>query len=207
MESDCAALWAVAVPALVTALRDTSRYVRDGAVEALGRIGPAAREASPALMRMLGEEKWGRSRVAVAEALWKITRDADSVLPTLVRLLESKDGTIPEGTIAGLLIAIGPEARAAVPALEGYVDHWKTAANPYLVEALWRLTGEAERVVPRMIPLIQRAPGVRKIRLMGEIGPAAKSAVPALQEALRSKNWRVRAAAAEALPKVCGQKE
>ena len=43
----------VAVPALVEALKDDSRFVREAAADALRKIGPDAKEAVPALINAL----------------------------------------------------------------------------------------------------------------------------------------------------------
>jgi HEAT repeat protein len=65
------AMGVAAVPALVTALGDDDRALREAAAELLGRIGPPAREAVPALRRALQDaHSWVRD--ATARALQQI---------------------------------------------------------------------------------------------------------------------------------------
>ena len=52
--------------------------------------------------------------VCAAEALWKISRKADKIIPALVRALKNEQGC--RGATHALY-RIGPEARASVPAL------------------------------------------------------------------------------------------
>jgi HEAT repeat protein len=59
------------VPALTTALGSADASVRRSAVEALGRIGPAAAEAVPALTIALGDADV-RVRQSAVEALRQI---------------------------------------------------------------------------------------------------------------------------------------
>jgi HEAT repeat protein len=44
------------VPALIEALADEHRWVQEEVVRSLGKIGPAAADAIPALIAMQGEE-------------------------------------------------------------------------------------------------------------------------------------------------------
>jgi HEAT repeat protein len=53
------------VPALVGALRDRDRSVRQAAVKALGAIGPAASPALPALTREIKRQSWPEAEEAV----------------------------------------------------------------------------------------------------------------------------------------------
>ena len=63
-----------AVPVLLGLLKDEDIYVRLAAVSALGRFGPAAKAAVPALSKMLGDENAGGK--AAKEALEKIRRSS-----------------------------------------------------------------------------------------------------------------------------------
>ena len=54
-----------AVPALINALSDPDRGVRQASVKALGRIGPAAKAAVPALSRALKKGSWPEAQEAI----------------------------------------------------------------------------------------------------------------------------------------------
>jgi HEAT repeat protein len=88
------------------------------AIRALELMGPAAREAVPALRQALRHEyQW--VRVHAARALWKITQNPDEVLPVLLEELRCRP--------AGLLVAdclgeMGHRAQAAIPALRRIID-------------------------------------------------------------------------------------
>ncbi|HEY1343170.1 MAG TPA: HEAT repeat domain-containing protein [Bryobacteraceae bacterium] len=64
------------IPALVGALQDRDAGVRAEAVLALLRIGPAAREAFPALREMARTDKDARVRAYAAKALEKLQDDS-----------------------------------------------------------------------------------------------------------------------------------
>jgi len=128
-----------AVPALVTALEDEQFAGRYLAIEAVGRIGPAAREALPALARALRDRK-GRLFHALVGAKWRIDRDAAYALKELVPLLETKDGRGCGGAI-DVLVAMGPDAKDAVPAI---AEALKRHKETHLVTALRDLAPHAK---------------------------------------------------------------
>ena len=102
-----------AVPALVEALKDNNDGVRryeetwlhpkkeDGPsrlrrsiVEALGRIGPEAKEAVPLIVRSLKDDYDPNVRVAAVEALGEIGSEATEAVPALVEALEDYDSEV-----------------------------------------------------------------------------------------------------------------
>jgi HEAT repeat protein len=80
-----------AVPALLPQLDDPGEYTRTRAARALGRIGPAARDAVPALRKRLANE-WNRVRLWAAYALIRITGDPKPYLPVLLELWDEGAG-------------------------------------------------------------------------------------------------------------------
>ena len=102
-----------AVSALVQALKDNNDGVRryeetwlhpkkeDGPsrlrrsiVEALGRIGPEAKEAVPLIVRSLKDDYDPNVRVAAVEALGEIGSEATEAVPALVEALEDYDSEV-----------------------------------------------------------------------------------------------------------------
>lgn len=111
------------VPAIVEMLKEREQtgraaFEREGyRIALLGRIGPDAEAAVPFLSGLLDYQS-SLVRVYAAEALWKISRHARAI-PTLVEVIQDKDLGMGGGRMeaSGTLEAIGPDAKAAVPAL------------------------------------------------------------------------------------------
>jgi HEAT repeat protein len=119
------ALWAIerrpeaVVPTLVETLKSSPEpYARSAAAEALGNIGPAAKDAVLQLTAGLDDE-WRTVRVSAAGALWKVTRQSEPAVGTLIRALD-RDWSLDEsdtGRAVRILGEMGREAGAALPAL------------------------------------------------------------------------------------------
>ena len=162
-----------AVPALVEALKGRSRLVRDCAAWTLGVIGPAAAEAVPALIETI--EGTGR-------------RDT---------------GTRASAAFA--LGKIGAEAKAAVPALQDLLARGEGIASKVAAPAaLHRLMDDKEMVTVMADALVDPDRRVRRAAAdaLGDLGPAAKSAVPALMKATTDEAREVESAARYALKKI-----
>ncbi|MBD0840596.1 HEAT repeat domain-containing protein [Streptomyces sp. TRM68416] len=105
------ALWAVegdasvVLPVLLREASSTDAGRRRRAAEELGRLGPPARAALPALRRMTGAE-WLWERTAAACALWRVSGDAEPVIPVLRSAWAENPHTRP--TIAACLASLGP---------------------------------------------------------------------------------------------------
>jgi HEAT repeat protein/PBS lyase HEAT-like repeat-containing protein len=104
-----------ALPALKAALRDSDWLLRDYAVEALGRIGPA-KEVVPLLIEALRDQK-APVRGAAARTLGKIGPAAREAVPSIVVVLNDKR-TINRYDAATALGKIGLASEIAVTALK-----------------------------------------------------------------------------------------
>ncbi len=111
-----------AVPALTAALRDDEATVRRMAAEVLGLIGPVARESVPALAGLLKDTT---PAVALAAALALAQIDPTRAREAVPRLADSLDTP----TAVEALAEIGPDARAAVPALIAALKPRKNTAE------------------------------------------------------------------------------
>jgi CubicO group peptidase (beta-lactamase class C family) len=100
------------VPALVAALHDPDPAVREQAATALGRLGPAAREAIGPLVATFSDEDL-YLRGAAAVALGQIGSDA---VPALTRALGDTSEDV-RWSAAIALGRLGPQARDALSAL------------------------------------------------------------------------------------------
>lgn len=165
------------------------------ATAAFKDMGP---KAVPELIQLLETgDAWPRRQ------LWALTRK----LPPRPRSAVLKATGYPNAlalpnAAARSLGIIGPEARAAIPALarvlrgNNHQLRWDAAA------ALWRIGKEA---VPALTEALQSPdPDVLRAAAyaLGEIGPDAAGAVPALIRLLESPNSEVRSAAANTLPRI-----
>lgn len=188
---------------------------RKEAVELLGSMGPKARNAVPDLVKAFEDETLvesgpGASSNSGEDLLGR------SELTSKLRV-----------SIARTLGQIGPDAKDAVPALAKRLQNWKPSGGDaqgadlsdrllwgmsgrgkvYLAtaEALWKIEKKAESVVP-MLTLSAKygddQDQVTALKLLGEIGPEAKSAVPVISSCRNSATFEVRTAAEEALKKI-----
>lgn len=97
--------------------KDRSEYDRWFAAHALGKIGPAAKAAIPHLTASL-TEKSVNLRVGAADALWKVTGQAEPALGTLIRIVKEESLESSDAHYAiRVLEQMGAHARGAVPTL------------------------------------------------------------------------------------------
>jgi HEAT repeat protein len=109
----------------------------------------------------------------------------------------------------GILGEIGPEARAAVPVLKAAM---KDKLHPERLPAalsLWRIERSTAEVVPLLIEALKDKTNAMDRRLavtiVGQIGPDAKAAIPALIEVLRDADMQLREQVTQALTKVSAE--
>ncbi len=213
------------VPALVALLRPGDKKAvghseaawqsaaRQHAMYLLGWMGWKARDAIPALVEALGDRD-PALRLAAAEALWIIERRPERVLPTLIAAVQpggekavrrDKDEgrDTDRGWAMSLLGEIGPQARQTIPAVAQALGDPDPELRCRAPEALWRIEGRPERLVPTLIALVEcreeDAPEgatwwdpsyirCRAAALLGAIGPEARQAVPALIQAIKDQD-------------------
>jgi len=135
-----------AVPILITLARDPDSSVRDAAVDSLGDIGPAAKEALPVLRAALHDP----GGYVAERARYALSQMGPDALPDLVPLLKTSDPK-DRRRILGSLENMGP---AAVPVLleaqlDVYEDVHKAATSS--------LKHIGEKAVPLFLQLQQDA--------------------------------------------------
>jgi HEAT repeat protein len=116
------------ISALVEALQDLSpaprgretQFSREDAALALGKLGPKAKIAVPALTALLTDSDDGM-REAAATALWKIEQNP-SVVPVLAESLENAREYQAALRLMLTLGQIGPAAKAAVPVIRKKIE-------------------------------------------------------------------------------------
>jgi len=188
------------LPVLISALADHSidgRY----AAEVLATIGAPA---LPSLIKTLqGKEMRARSNATIA--LGMMGSSAQAAVEPLIALLTEED-FILRSAAARALGKIGRKAKKAVPLLEELLRdrHVRTAA----AEALRRLQpGILEKNIPLFIEVLHQNSGTPRqyaIQILGDLGPAAEEAIPALQELLFDWDTSVQDAARYAIQRITG---
>jgi HEAT repeat protein len=214
------------IPALLGALQDENHHVRQAAAYALGSFGPASKDAVPSLVAALKDrdrfvrrsaaEALGKIRPAAKEAalaLGKFGPAAVDAVPDLIGALQDRHPFM-RLEAAEALGRIGPAVKAAVQALTEARRQDSDFRMPTAAAlALFRLG------VPPIDDLKDHeesfpAREIRRsaaLKALGEMGPAAKDAVPALVKIIEDRYSRFtekgtphvrRVAAWEALQKI-----
>jgi HEAT repeat protein len=124
-----------AIPVLAAALRDG--YWSGIAAEALGDIGPAAKEALPALLPLL-RYNGGQTRIFAVEAISKIGGGAMELLPPLLQACSDADCRVRQAAVQAIG-KIGPNACAAAPTLIRLLDDFHGTVRVAAAEALWNI--------------------------------------------------------------------
>ena len=163
------------VPLLIEALGKADPIWVDQAVQALEAIGPEAKSAVPALIKILSFDP----------------------PQTRIDYGGGNMGQPIHRKVAQALGAIGPDAKAAVPALVQMALHGQMNGDDWsAAQALGRIGPEAHSAVPILIQMIKRAGGEPFVYVngpgasekaafaLGEIGAMAKPALPTLFTAL-----------------------
>jgi HEAT repeat protein len=208
-----ARIGAPAVPKLILALRDERPNFRPKVAAVLGRIGPEAAEAIPALVAMMKEKDL---KISLESVVVRPPNAADPGIKVPVVLIKS-DSDCRESA-ASALAAIGPKA---VPALaEALNDRGGTIQVSYamiVVRSLWEMAPEfieefKDNFYPSFLHSLSQAPtlyeaatdqdrvtrGLAAVAL-GAMGADAEPALPDLVRALKDRNPEVRIAAAVSL--------
>jgi HEAT repeat protein len=193
-------LGSVGLPELRKALNDPDPYVRRQAADALAKIGPVGHPAATDLLAMLND-KSGMVRVSAANALWLLDGDS-AAIATLAWAVEDPPqfadparadmeiGTARDAAVA-TLERIGPQAKAAVPALAKALRDEKWKGRPNAARALEAVGPAAKRALPALVDALKDTDGwTRQTALSAilAIDPDAQAAVPVLEEMLQKED-------------------
>jgi HEAT repeat protein len=204
-----------ALPLLLKALESPNLDVRNMAIVVLGRMGPDARPATPALVAAAkemiraseGSIKWSRNTLFsdLASTLVRIL-PAEETVAILSEALSAGRQTIREDTLSALG-ELGPRAAAAIPLLlEVLRDADRPAASTADEGSAYRVIWSLGQIAPPPTPLSQaqtndvvealhRALDYRwdyaraeAASALAAFGPRAVTALPRLRALVESKN-------------------
>ncbi|MER5382939.1 hypothetical protein ABT040_22090 [Streptomyces sp. NPDC002688] len=208
---------AAATPAIpdLLGLLDTDAAV--WALDALAAIGPAAAEAVPRerLRALLGNPPAGQSFAprCLALAYGRLTGDRGPALDLLLPQLGELYG---RESAALLLGELGPAGAPYAGRLRELLPLHQTGWLPLRVgEALWRITGRADEVVPVLVraiaPSAERGGAypavVETVKLLADMGADAAPAEPVLRAFLDTDERPVRHGTWRSVPEddaLCG---
>lgn len=181
---------AAAVPVLRDLAGSSDDEVRSEALLALSLMGPEAKDATPELAAALKSEKNSTRFLLASEAYASVDPASASAALGGIARDRAEDRGRRAFALAALLKS-APAGREAVPALDGLLRD-ADEDPPLRVEAahvLWRMGQPAEPLVEILCDILSAdecPAGVQVLEALGEMGPAARSAVPLLRRLLES---------------------
>lgn len=204
-----------AVPALIRATRDENTEVRFWAVEGLRKIGPpAAREGTPALAVVLGDDLRPNQEAArrALEAM------GPAALPMVVPSLASPDAWVRANAaeVVGTLAAGKGDAVDRLARMLADDSLWVRASAAWAIgrlgprarsatKPMTRALGEELRRDPTLSQPDQRLRVENLVYGLGRLGAAANDAVPLVVAVLYDGSDSLRATASEALAGIGGK--
>lgn len=186
----------IMVPALIQFIDDADAGVRAQAAEVLSRIGPAAKDAVPALLKRLDDEqldllaKPHLSQFVVAHALAKIGEPA---VPGLIKAIDDPKLMVKVKAIHALG-EIGPRAKSAIKPIEKALQADKLGMVVYASIALLRLNGDPQEPIKVLSSLLKHPDaGFRAYTLeqLQTLKPPRPELLPAVEALLKDTNATV----------------
>jgi HEAT repeat protein len=192
---------ALAIPKL-KALALGEEGLAGWAMDALSTMGPDAAPVLAEIYRTADEER----RFPAARALMKLGPDAGAAVPTL--MADMRGTNVGRVILATQILGkLGENGRIALPQLERLLQNQDILVRVRAAGAIWKLDQRAS-VLPVLLEGLQdesiHRGSVKKYaaEALGDMGPAAKEAVPLLKTMLTDGQSGLRQAAAEALEKI-----
>lgn len=190
-----------ALPYLIKWIAETeSRQPYLGSADAFGVLGTNAAPAVPELALLLAST----NRLAATLAGTALGHIGKPALPALIAAYTN--GRFRVGTEAALaLVELGTNARPAIPLLLRDLNHPNHFYRERAADTLGKLQMEPEIVVPALTRLLgDDSSAARFITLLrlGDFGPQARSALPAISNFLTHAEEEVRKMATNVIRKI-----
>jgi len=198
-----------ALAALASLLRHPDSEMRMWAVSRIESCGPDGAGAVPDLVRALSAND-SELEPGCLEALAAIGPGANKSLPTITRCLSGDWPREAAWAVASICEGAkkGKEDRTAIRALRQSLREADASYRTPMLYALWVLTGEANGVVPALTCGIKEGNhSDRCLDALASMGPAAREAIPFLEDLRKSKHLTDREAATLALCRIEPRKE
>jgi len=193
-----------AVPRLTELLLDNRLEVRCYVLHALGRMGPVAAGAVPAIATSFEDTNNDRYvRHCAAEALGRIGPAAKAAEPVLLKALKSRDLTFRVEAATALWKISRHEA--ALPALLDVLRTGEKDSAYQAAMALLEFGPEARSAMPDLVAALKSSDSdVRRaaVKVIGTLGPGA---APPLARAIKDRSGVDLRAAADALGILLGE--
>jgi HEAT repeat protein len=188
------------IPGLIRVAEDRNDdlAIRSRAIAALGDIGVVAREAMPALLKLVRGDESKILQIRAWGAIAKIQPDNQAeVAAALVEALEDNSEQV-RAEAAGVLGNISPDAKEAVPTLLKVLTN-KTedpGVRGSILFALRRMGLVSADVLPALIQVAEDkddswAVRIRAIVVLGYMGAVAREAMPALLKLARGDESKI----------------
>jgi HEAT repeat protein/flagellar basal body rod protein FlgF len=189
-----------AVPALMKALADSDRSIRNAAIAALMRVAPESPQVVAGMLESLSTSlesaDWRERREAV-EALRRLGPRATPCVPQLIRLLDD-----PTSGAALALAEIGPGAQQAVQPLAAALSDPDAHVRMHAAYALRRLGVVARDALPALLAAMHDADKdvrMQALAAVGQIGGGESGCLAALATVLSNEDDDVRRRVSAAL--------
>jgi len=176
------------ISALVGALEDENSDVVGMTIVALGVIGPKAKAAIPALIKMLKDVD-PEKRAAAAREIARISSGPD-VVSNLISALDDPDASV-HTSAASSLARIGPPAEEAIPKLIDLLRHDDSDVRSSAAQALGKFGPAAKDAIPDLIELLDDSHLDvidAAAEALGSMGSLAEPALPKLRKLAKKDN-------------------
>lgn len=195
------AFLAAAVPDLVGLLQSKDIELRTHAARVLGSLGSCANDAVPALTELLTYSATPEEGRGAAE---RVSGD-DRLDETVVKDRMTTSTQRVKSSAAEALGHLGPQAEAAIPQLTTLLGDSDKEVRVRAAVALWRISGHTDGVqvlAENVSSKFMDPTWHQQLEVLGEMGPTAKAAIPALQYLCRFANPEIREPALTTLSKI-----
>jgi HEAT repeat protein len=196
-----------AFPVLVQALHNRSFAVRMDAARGLSNYD-RDEEVRPHILELLRDEEflqWLHKGTLFAidlTVLAKLAGPAPESVHLLVPALHNEDETVRD-VAAELVGRLGPVAADSLPALLKAMHDQDPLVRQEAMKAVGKVSPDSDQAVRALVQILQQEGSVSDCKtatsVLAEMGPRARSAVPALVAGLRDNRPDARASAAKAL--------